>query len=88
MGKATNLNIRVSGSLSEFVASNVGDAGDYDNVSEYIRDLIRQDKKRAEQAEFERTKAELKLAFSAPDSDYREFSASDVIGRRSGFHEE
>ena len=30
------------------MAANVGESGAYDNVSEYIRDLIRQDKERVE----------------------------------------
>jgi antitoxin ParD1/3/4 len=35
------LNVRVNGVLGDFVAANVGDAGSYENVSEYVRDLIR-----------------------------------------------
>ncbi|WJJ94915.1 ribbon-helix-helix domain-containing protein [Neopusillimonas aromaticivorans] len=40
----TTMTVRLSGSLSEFVATNVGEYGDYENVSEYVRDLIRRDK--------------------------------------------
>jgi len=43
--------------LSEFVATNVGEGGAYENVSEYIRDLIRRDKERTERTAFDRLKA-------------------------------
>jgi putative addiction module CopG family antidote len=76
-----NLNVRVGGSLSDFVGQNVGDEGDYDNVSEYIRDLIRQDKMRKEEILFLRLKAELQRAFSAPESEYVTFSAKEFITR-------
>ena len=48
MSKMMTLNVRVSGTLGEFVARNVRADGDYENVSEYVRDLIRRDKQRAE----------------------------------------
>lgn len=81
MGKSVNLNVRVSGALGEFVAANVGDSGSYENVSEYVRDLIRRDMERAEGADFARLKAELQRAFAAPDSSYVTLSADDVIAR-------
>lgn len=79
--KPMTLNVRVGGSLGEFVAANVGEDGAYDNVSEYVRDLIRKDKRRAEEQAFERLKAELQRAFAAPDSAYRRTNAADVIAR-------
>jgi len=79
--KTMTLNVRVSGALGEFVAANVGDAGAYENVSEYVRDLIRRDKARAEAEAFERLKGELVHAFAAPDSDYRPLDAEAVIAR-------
>ena len=81
MRRTTTMTVRVSGALGDFVAANVGDTGSYENVSEYIRDLIRRDKERSERAAFERLKAELARAFSAPDSSYSPLSASDVIAR-------
>ena len=41
MRRTTTMTVRVSGALGDFVAANVGDTGSYENVSEYIRDLIR-----------------------------------------------
>jgi antitoxin ParD1/3/4 len=81
MAKPMTLNVRVGGALSEFVAANVGDHGAYDNVSEYVRDLIRKDKTETEKQAFERLKAELQRAFAAPETDYRRISAGDVIKR-------
>jgi antitoxin ParD1/3/4 len=75
------LNVRINGPLGEFVATNVGNDGTYENVSEYVRDLIRKDKERVELVAFERLKAELGAAFAAPDDTYDVLSASDVIAR-------
>ena len=58
MSRTTTMTVRLSGALSDFVAANVGENGSYENISEYVRDLIRRDKERAEQ--------ELRAALSAP----------------------
>ena len=81
MPRSMTLNVRVQGLLGEFVASNVGEGGNYENVSEYIRDLIRKDKERSEREQFERLKAELRLAFAAPDEAFEALTANDVIAR-------
>ncbi|MBG0810571.1 addiction module antitoxin [Methylosinus sp. H3A] len=81
MSKTTTMTVRVSGALSDFVAANVGENGAYENVSEYIRDLIRRDKERAEKEAFERLKAELAHAFAAPEAAYAPLTAADVIAR-------
>jgi antitoxin ParD1/3/4 len=75
------LNVRVSGPLGEYVAQNVGEGGLYENVSEYVRDLIRKDKDRTERERFARLKAELGVVFAAPDDSYEALTASDVIAR-------
>lgn len=81
MPRKTTMTVRLGGTLSEFVAANVGNDGSYENVSEYIRDLIRRDKERAEAAAFERLKAELTHAFAAPEVSYRPLAATEVIAR-------
>lgn len=81
MSRTTTMTVRVSGALSEFVAINVGEDGAYENVSEYIRDLIRRDKERAEREAFDRLKAELSRAFAAPDESYKPLTAAEVIAR-------
>ncbi len=83
MSKTMTLNVRVGGTLGEFVAANVGDDGAYENVSEYVRDLIRRDMARADAESFDRLKAELTHAFAAPESAYRPLSADEVIGRNA-----
>ncbi len=79
--RSTTLTVRLGGALSEFVAANVGEDGSYENVSEYIRDLIRRDKARFEQEAFDRLKAELNRAFAAPDSSFTTVSAAEIIAR-------
>jgi len=81
MAHTTTLTVRVSGSLSDFVAQNVGDEGDYENVSEYIRDLIRKDKAQTDEMAFQRLKAELTHAFAASEATYKPLSAAQVIDR-------
>lgn len=81
MARTTTMTVRLSGALSEFVAANVSETGSYENVSEYIRDLIRRDKERIEQAAFERLKAEVTHAFAAPESTYHPLTAAEVIAR-------
>jgi len=83
MQDSMNLNVRIGGRLSEFVGQNINEDGEYDNVSEYIRALIRQDKARKEEALFLRLKAELQQAFNAPESEYVTLSAKDIILRNA-----
>jgi Arc/MetJ-type ribon-helix-helix transcriptional regulator len=81
MSRITTMKVRLSGALSDFVAANVGENGSYENVSEYIGDLIRRDKERAEKEAFDRLKAEFRLAFAAPESSYKPLTAAEVIAR-------
>lgn len=75
------MTVRISGTLSDFVAANVGENGSYENISEYVRDLIRRDKERVEKESFDRLKAELTHAFAAPESEYKPLTAAEVIAR-------
>ncbi len=81
MPRTRTMTVRVSGALSDFVAANTGEDCTYENVSEYIRDLIRRDKERVEAEAFDRLKAELTLAFAAPEQSYQPLTADDVIQR-------
>jgi putative addiction module CopG family antidote len=81
MSRTTTMTVRVGGALSDFVAANVGEEGTYENVSEYIRDLIRRDKERAEAEAFVRLKAELTHAFAASEDSYQPLTAAEVIAR-------
>lgn len=84
MSRTSTMTVRIGGALSDFVAANVGDEGSYENVSEYIRDLIRRDKERVEAEAFEHLKAELTQAFAAPEETYRPLTAAEVIARNQG----
>ncbi|ENO90476.1 ribbon-helix-helix domain-containing protein [Thauera linaloolentis] len=75
------MTVRLSGALSDFVAANVGEHGSYENVSEYMRDLIRRDKERTEREALDRLKAELAHAYAAPESSYQPLTAAEVIAR-------
>jgi len=81
MNKPVTLNVRISGALSDFVAANVGEHGAYENVSEYVRDLIRRDRERADAEQFARLKAELTRAFASPDTNFATLDAESVISR-------
>ena len=81
MSRTTTMTVRLSGSLSDFVASNVDEDGAYENISEYVRDLIRRDKERREQESFDRLKAELAHDFAAPEESYVSLTAAEVIAR-------
>lgn len=78
MSDSMNLNVRISGSLKNFVSHEIKQ-GSYENISEYVRDLIRQDKANNEKLAFEHLKAELKLTFAAPDNEYIELSAEQIF---------
>lgn len=75
------MTVRLSGALSDFVAANVGENGSYENVSEYIRALIRGDKERAEMEALDWLKAELAHTFAAPESSCKPLTAAEVIAR-------
>ena len=84
MSRTTTMTVRIGGALSGYVSANVGDEGSYENVSEYIRDLIRRDKERVEAEAFNRLKAELTRAFAAPEETYKPLTAAEVIARNRG----
>lgn len=81
MSKSMTLNVRVSGPLGDFVAANVGADGAYENVSEYVRDLIRRDMAQREAETFARLKAELTRAFSQGDETFVSADADDFLDR-------
>jgi antitoxin ParD1/3/4 len=80
MSETMNLNVRISGSLRDFVTETISE-GDYENVSEYVRDLIRRDKERAEREAMEAMKVRLQDAFAVADSEYEHLSADDIRRR-------
>ena len=83
MSQTTTMTVRLNATLSDFVAANVRQDGAYENVSEYMRDLIRRDMERKEQQAFDRLKAKLAHAFAAAETSYRPLTAADVIARNA-----
>ena len=81
MNRPITLNVRIGGALSDFVAANVGSDGTYENISEYVRDLIRRDKERFEAEQFVRLKADLAHAFAADEDSFSSLDADAVIAR-------
>lgn len=79
MNKPITLSVRVTGQLSDFVAANVGASGDYENISEYVRNLIRRDKERVEDEALQCVKAELGRAFAAPDASFMPLNADSFL---------
>ena len=73
------MTVRVSGALSEFVAAKIAEDSSHENVSEYIRDMIRRDKERSEREAFDRLKAELNRAFAAYPDSYTPLTAAEMI---------
>ncbi len=58
-----------------------GETGSYENVSEYIRDLIRKNKECVEAEAFARLKARMYHAFAAPEDTYKPLTIAEVITR-------
>ena len=72
-----SINVRVSGTLKRHVEMTTTE-GDFESVSEYVRDLIRRDKAVIEEAAFQAVKAQLEAAFSVPESEYKRVSIEDI----------
>ena len=72
-----SINVRVSGTLKRHVEVTTTQ-GDYESVSEYVRELIRRDKATREEAAFQAVKTQLQVAFAVPQTDYRPVSLNDI----------
>jgi antitoxin ParD1/3/4 len=81
MTRITKLTIYLSSTLKEFVDGHVGEAVACKSSSDYIRDLIRQNKERVDREAFERLGEELQHAFGKPEASYQALTAADVITR-------
>lgn len=72
-----SVNVRVSGALREHVERTTSE-GDYESVSEYVRDLIRKDKAEKEGVAFERVKTALQAAFAEPRENYHSLTLERI----------
>ena len=69
MPNIMNLSVRLTEPLTDYVSGRVGPKGDYDNASEYVRDLIRRDREYQSQQGFLALKNTLQSAFAASDDE-------------------
>ncbi|NCC62676.1 MAG: CopG family transcriptional regulator [Verrucomicrobiae bacterium] len=73
----TRLNVRVKGPLAEHVERLVGPSGLYENQSEYLRDLIRQDMYRRDDDDLRR---EIQASYAQLSAgNYREVSSKALF---------
>ncbi|MDQ7072535.1 MAG: transcriptional regulator [Gammaproteobacteria bacterium] len=75
-----NVNVRVTGELQNHLRQQIGRHGLYENASEYIRSLIRQDLKSRDEAWFW-LRSKLEPALRASDDEFVIVTADDVISR-------
>ena len=75
-----NINVRVTGELRKHLQQQIGDQGLYENASEYIRALIRNDLKQ-QQESWDWLKQALEPALRADEKTYISVTADDVIAR-------
>ena len=80
MSDTLNLNVRIRGTLRDHVSREL-DSGTYENVSEYVRALIRRDQQQVEQESFERLKTQLQADFAVADADCTPLTAADIFAR-------
>jgi antitoxin ParD1/3/4 len=82
MSDTLNLNVRIRGALRDHVSREL-DSGVYENVSEYVRALIRRDQQLTEQMAFEKMKTQLQADFAQKDEDCTPLSADNVLARNA-----
>ena len=82
MSDTLNLNVRIRGALRDHVSRQL-DSGVYENVSEYVRALIRKDQQLAQQSAFEKMKTQLQADFAQKDDDCSPLSANDIFARNA-----
>ncbi len=75
-----SVNIRITGELQNHLQQQIGAHGLYDNASEYIRSLIRQDLKGRNEA-WSWLRSELEPALRASEEQFVSVTADDVILR-------
>ena len=72
-----SIDVRISGALKRHVEASTSE-GDFESVSEYVRDLICKDKMAQDEAAFQAVRTHLHAAFAVPDSEYKLVSVDDI----------
>lgn len=75
-----SINVKVTGELRAHVERQTGPGGYYESSSEYVRDLIRRDKRR-EEDDLAWLKAHLAPMVETPDDEFVEANAKEMIRR-------
>lgn len=75
-----NVSVRITGELRTHLQQQISERGLYEDASEYVRSLIRQDLKSGEEA-WEWLRNKLEPALRADESAYAEAAVDDVISR-------
>ncbi len=77
---SANINVRIKGELQAHLQQQIGEHGLYENASEYVRALIRNDlKSRSESWEW--LKRELEPAMRADESEYVAVTPEEIMQR-------
>ncbi len=79
---SANINVRIKGELQLHLQQQVGEHGLYENASEYVRALIRNDLK-SRRDSWGWLKNELEPAMRADESAFIAVTAADVIQRNT-----
>ena len=75
-----NINVRIKGELQAHLQQQIGESGLYENASEYVRALIRNDLKSSRES-WQWLKENLASPAMADESEFMSVSAKDVISR-------
>jgi len=75
-----NVNVRITGALRAHLDQQTGEKGLYENASEYVRALVREDLKDSKEA-WNWLRAHLEQGLRAKEEEFVEVSASEVIER-------
>ena len=75
-----SINVKVTGELSAHVQRQVGPGGEYESADEYVRDLIRNDKRRTEDG-LAWLKMHLAPLVETPEEEFVEVGPDDIIAR-------
>ena len=78
------VNVRISGKLQDFVNQQIGPDGLYESVSEYIRELIRQDYQKREESKWNWLHQQLAPGLAAQTDEFKKVTAEEVIKRNAG----
>lgn len=78
-----NVNVKLKGDLETHLQQQIGDNGLYENASEYVRALIRNDLKDREAA-WAWLRSELEPDLRADDGEFVAVTADDVFARNIG----